>query len=90
MKVHRHPSFKKSYKQRIANNPKLITKVATRLNLFQQDPNNPVLKNHALVGKKLGFRAFSVTGDIRIVYSPVSENEAILLDIGSHNQVYSR
>jgi len=86
--IKRHPDFKKHYKQRISHNLKLIQKTSERLQLFQDNPSNSLLKNHALVGKKIGLRAFSVTGDIRIVYLPVSENEVILLDIGSHNQVY--
>lgn len=34
------------------------------------------------------FWAFSVTGDIRVIYRMLSEDEAELFDIGSHNQVY--
>lgn len=83
-----HPQFRKSYKKRIANNAKLVKKVAERIKLFQEDPTNPLLKDHGLTGEKSHPRAFWVTGDIRIVYLPVSEDEVIFLDIGSHNQVY--
>lgn len=88
MTIELHPSFKKSYKKRIANNPKLRIKVAERLKLFQEDPKNAVLKDHALKGEKKNFRAFSITGDIRVVYFPVSTDKVIFIDIGSHNQVY--
>jgi len=86
--IKRHPDFKKHYKQRIASNPKLVKKTAERLKLFQENPLNPTLKDHQLRGDKVDLRAFSVTGDIRIVYLPLSEDEVLLLDIGSHNQVY--
>lgn len=88
MKIQRHPNFEKSYKQRIFSNLKLVIKVRARLKLFQQNPKNPILKDHPLVGKKIGLRAFSITGDIRIVYEPISKDHVILFDIGSHNQVY--
>lgn len=90
MRIELHPSFKKSYKKRIANNPKLVAKTAERLKFFTKDPTNPILKDHPLKGSKIGFRAFSITGDIRVVYKPVSKDIIILLDIGTHNQVYQR
>ena len=88
MNIKRHPDFKKHYRQRIDNNPKLVKKTMERLQLFQENPSNPILKDHQLKGDKSEFRAFSVTGDIRIVYLPEPQDEVILLDIGSHNQVY--
>lgn len=88
MKIELHPQFKKSYKKRIGKNIKLIQKVSERLKLFQKDPTSPLLKDHSLTGEKSKLRAFWVSGDIRIVYQPVSNKKVILLDIGSHNQVY--
>lgn len=81
-------NLQKVYKKRVASNTKLVKKVSERLKLFQEDPTNPLLKDHSLEGKKSRLRAFWVTGDIRIVYFPVSSEHALLLDIGSHNQVY--
>ena len=88
MKIELHPRFKRSYKNRITNNPLLVLKTKERLKLFQKDPNSPVLKDHQLKGKKRDYRAFSVTGDIRIVYISISKGYIVLLDIGTHNQVY--
>lgn len=88
MKIERHRSFKKYFRQRITSNPKLVIQTEKRLKLFQQNPTNPTLKDHALKGNKANLRAFWITGDIRIVYQPVSKNHVILLDIGTHNQVY--
>lgn len=88
MNIEPHPQFTKSYKKRIVKNAKLAKKVAQRIALFQEDSSNPLLRDHALVGKKSHLRAFWITGDIRIVYLPVSKEEVIFLDIGSHNQVY--
>ncbi len=88
MKIERHLSFKRSYQKRIAQNPKLSAQTILRIKLFSENPTNPALKDHSLKGRKLGLRAFSVSGDIRIVYIKISENHVLFLDIGSHNQVY--
>ena len=88
MKIELHPDFKKSYKKRISNNPKLVFKAAQRINLFQENSDDPILRDHQLKGSKNNLRAFSVTGDIRIVYMKISGEHIILLDIGTHNQVY--
>ena len=83
-----HPSYKKSFKKRIAKNPKLVSQVGERVKLFQQNPNDPILHNHQLIGVKKDLSSFSITGNIRIIYILISKDKAIFLDIGSHNQVY--
>jgi mRNA-degrading endonuclease YafQ of YafQ-DinJ toxin-antitoxin module len=88
MKINLHPQFKKFYKSRIAPNKKLVRQTETRITLFKDNPNNLLLKDHGLTGAKKELRAFSITGDIRTVYLPVSKGEVIFLNIGSHNQVY--
>lgn len=88
MKIRLHPRFKKAYKNRIKPNKKLITQMEERINRFKNNPRDPILKNHPLKGQKEALRAFSITGDIRVIYQPISEGEVIFIDIGSHNQVY--
>ena len=88
MKIELHPDFKKSYKKRISNNPKLILKTAQRIKLFQSGSNSPILKDHQLKGSKNNLRAFSINGDMRIVYLKISAKHIILFDIGTHNLVY--
>lgn len=87
MIIRRHRQFLKNYKKRILTHRNLDKKFEDRLNLFIQDAKNPILKNHKLLGSLEGFRAFSVTGDIRVVYR-IIEGAIELYDIGSHNQVY--
>lgn len=88
MKIKLHRLFEKSYKSRISSTEKLVLQTEKRIVLFKADSKNAILKDHGLTGAKKGLRAFSVTGDIRIVYLPVSKQEVIFIDIGSHNQVY--
>lgn len=88
MKIKLHPKFEKSYKSRIASNKKLVQQTEIRIGLFKADPKNPLLKTHKLKGAKKGLSSFFITGDIRIVYMPITEDEVLFSDIGSHNQVY--
>lgn len=88
MKIDFDKSFKKAYEKRIFQNAKLVVSTRDRIALFKENRRHPLLNDHALEGKLSHLRAFSVTGDIRIVYYPVSEDCVLFLDIGTHNQVY--
>lgn len=59
-----------------------------RLALFLKDKSNLVLKDHKLIGNLQSFRAFSITGDVRVIYAEESKDAVIFIDIGTHNQVY--
>lgn len=87
MKINYHKNFLKSYKKRILPKFSLDRKFKERLKLFLEDKSNSILKDHALKGKKSEYRAFSITGDIRVVYEKVSGG-VLFHDIGTHNQVY--
>ena len=86
MEIKFNPSFRKRHKKL---NTKIKKAFHRRLELFIQDPRQPFLSDHPLVGKLQGYRAFSVTGDIRVIYY-ISEGTVYLVDIGTHNQVYGR
>lgn len=88
MKVITHPVFKKNYRKRIASKRHLVKRFKERIKLFLKNRKDPVLRDHALIGKKINLRAFSIAGDIRVVYRLETQNRALFLDIGSHNQVY--
>lgn len=87
MNINYHKNFIKYFKLRIEPNPALAKRFRERLNLFAQDRNNLTLKDHPLIGNKSGYRAFSITGDMRVVYKQFNE-EVLLYDVGTHNQVY--
>ena len=89
MKAISTKSFKKIYAKRILPYKNLDKRFVERYRLFVNDSKNPVLKDHALSGKLQGYRAFSVTGDIRVVYY-IHEDIAYFVDIGAHNQVYGK
>lgn len=79
--------FIKHYKLRIQSRPKLSKQYDSRYRLFCGGERGRPLDDHALSGNKLGLRAFSVGGDIRVVYKEAVETY-VFLDVGSHNQVY--
>jgi addiction module RelE/StbE family toxin len=81
--------FKNSFKQRIRNHSYLKTKFWDSLEIFTHDPLDSRLKTHKLSGKLNGLWAFSVSSDCRVIFRFYDNNNAaILIDIGSHEEVY--
>lgn len=88
LEVDYHKQFIKNYKARIYHQPKLVSTFKERLKLFLNKTSSPIHKDHALTGTLRGYRAFSLNGDFRVIYTYTTENKIILVDIGTHNQVY--
>ncbi len=87
MKTYFTKTFKKHYLKRIQSYKDLDNRFEERRNLFVENQNHPFLQDHALSGKMKNYRAFSITGDIRVIYYIYNGN-AYFVDIGTHNQVY--
>ena len=69
--------------------PDLRPRFAKVLGDLQKDSFQPRLELHALSGKLAGCYAVSLTYSYRITLTlMVTEKEIILLDIGSHDEVY--
>lgn len=90
MKVSLSDKFRKNYKKRISPNSPVENKYRQRLEIFLADSRNLVIKDHALKGNLLGFRAFWITGDVRVTYFYESKDLVTFVDIGSHNQIYGK
>lgn len=86
MKIVFHKSFEKRYKKL---SDKVKQKVKERNMLFEKDPYDPMLSNHALNGKYTGYRSISITGDIRIIYKFLDKDTALFSEIGTHSELYS-
>ncbi|MBK8341558.1 MAG: type II toxin-antitoxin system mRNA interferase toxin, RelE/StbE family [Flavobacteriales bacterium] len=81
--------FKRSYKKRIAPDPNLKKRFWDAVEQFTGDPFATPLKTHRLTGKLSGYWAFSVDEDCRVLFLFIKGNKkALLLDIGSHDEVY--
>jgi len=80
--------FKRSYKKRVRNNSRLKKKLWEKMEIFLENPFFPQLRTHKLSGKLAGQWAFSVDDDCRIVFEFVGEDQVLLIDVGSHDEVY--
>lgn len=63
--------------------------VLETIELFSENPHDPSLHNHALEKPMFGKRAISAGEDLRIIFRERWEYiEVIMLDVGSHEDVY--
>jgi len=84
MNIKFHRNFKKSLKTQPENIKK---KFFECLDIFVEDQFSYLLNNHALTGEFKGWRSINITGDVRVHYRE-DQDTIILLDIGSHAQLY--
>ena len=68
--------------------PDLISKFETKLTLFSSEPFHPALKTHNLSGNLKEYWALSITYEYRLVFKFICENKVLLVDIGTHDEVY--
>lgn len=69
--------------------PDLKPRFAKVLADLQHDPFQPHLELHSRTGKLSGCHAVSLTYSYRLTLTLlISEREIVLLDIGSHDEVY--
>jgi mRNA-degrading endonuclease YafQ of YafQ-DinJ toxin-antitoxin module len=82
--------FKKIYTKWIRQHPELKAQFAKKIVLFEEDPFHPSLKTHTLSGVMKGLWSFSITYEQRLVFDFINEgrSQALLIDIGSHEEVY--
>lgn len=86
MELHFKKGFTKSYSKLSAQEQ---LKVDEALVDFQENVDQPHLRNHALKGKMKGQRAFSAGHDLRVIYREEGDHAIVyLLKTGTHNQVY--
>lgn len=85
--IKRDRTFEEHFRQRISPNSRLTYQFKERLVLFMTGERGRPIYDHALTNRLAGKRAFSITGEIRVVYVELEEC-IVLLDIGTHNQIY--
>ena len=73
----------------LVKHPDLRPRLADILAKLVDDPFQPSLRLHALGGKLQGLQAISLTHSYRITLTlQITEQEILLIDIGSHDEVY--
>ena len=88
MKIKRHKQFVKEFKK-VQITDGQFEKFINYLNYLRNDSPLPEeSKDHALYGEYSDCREFHLGGDVLVIYLIVPDNEAILLRIGSHAQLF--
>jgi len=81
--------FTRASKRFVDQHRDLRTKLSATLHDLEADPFQPHLRYHRLTGKLKGIQAVSHTHSYRITLTVmITDREIILLDIGSHDEVY--
>jgi mRNA-degrading endonuclease YafQ of YafQ-DinJ toxin-antitoxin module len=82
-------SFDRRARKFLTRHPDLRPRLAETLEKLRADPFEPSLRLHPLTGKLQGLQAVSLTYSYRITLTlQITEHEIVLLDIGSHDEVY--
>jgi addiction module RelE/StbE family toxin len=68
--------------------PNLIDVFKSKIALFSENPFYPTLKTHRLSGNLKEYWALHITYEYRLVFKFISENSVLLIDIGTHDEVY--
>ena len=86
MKIFLSKSFiKKYHKLRLSEKKRF----KERREIFLMDIYSPILNNHALNGKYMGYRSISITGNLRIIYKFLDNDTVLFAEIGTHSELYS-
>ncbi len=67
---------------------KIRAKAILRLELFIENPFDPLLSNHALHGEWNSYRSINITSDIRAVYREIDDGIVYFAAIGTHSELY--
>ena len=81
-------SFVKTLNKWKKRHPQLANTFAEKLTRFVQQPFEPSLRTHQLSGPLKSYWALSITYEYRLVFKLLSANQVLLIDIGTHEEVY--
>jgi addiction module RelE/StbE family toxin len=77
--------FKKKFKKV----PKeVVASFKKKLVVFEENIFDETLNNHKLRGKYEDCRSINITSDWRLVYMDKGEDTYLLIDIGTHSELY--
>ena len=78
-------AYQKSFIRQFKKLPKeLREEVFIKIDLFEKNHKNPILKTHKLHGQMKKFWSFSINYSHRIIFE-IEKNEALFLEIGKHD-----
>jgi len=83
------PTFVRTARKFIKRHPPLKGMFEDVIKYLEENPFTSRLRLHPLKGRRAGKHAVSITYDYRIVLIlKITRKEIILLDIGTHDEVY--
>ncbi len=88
IKINWDQGFKRIYNKKVKSNNAIKKRFWNSIELFSKNPFNPKLRTHKLTGRLEGLWAFSVSYDHRVIFKFLREDEILLIDIGTHDEVY--
>lgn len=82
-------SYERIERRFLKRHPDLLDRYYKTLALLEQDPSHPSLRLHSLEGRLTGLHAIAITLQYRIILElELREREIILVNVGSHGEVY--
>lgn len=82
-------SYNRRAKKFFKKHPDLIPRYRKTLELLELNPHHPSLRLHGLEGHLSGLSSVSINIQYRIVIQfIIKENEILLVNIGTHDEVY--
>lgn len=85
MRIITSPTFAKQFKKLPV---KVRQQFKARLRLWLEDSAHPALRVHSLKGNLQGYWSMNITGDYRVLYYFISDEEVVLALVGTHSQLY--
>ncbi len=82
-------SYIKRAKKFLTKHPELVGQYEKTLKILEINPHHPALRLHALKGRLKGLHSISINISYRITLEfYITEKEIVLVQIGSHDEVY--
>ena len=88
MKINLTHKYLTMLKEMIQDDPHIVVEVERAILLFNKNVSDSRLDVHPLRGKLKGKYSFSVTSDIRIIFTYIGKNHIRFLAVGPHQVVY--
>lgn len=81
--------YKKRLKKFFKKHPNMLDRYSKALFILEQDPYHPSLRIHKLRGRLSEFYSISINMEYRLIIDfIIKDDEIILIDIGTHDDVY--
>ncbi len=81
-------SFKKAFRKKIKGKKDIENKFWATIDIFISKPFDKRLKTHKLSGRLKDLWSFSVEYDLRAIFYFTKGDKAVLIDLGTHDEVY--